>query len=208
MTPFKIPSKNSEYEFTEKRSRFISRIYRIETAEEAAEILASLRKKNWDATHNVYAYVLENGTERFSDDGEPQGTSGIPTLTVLRGAGVKNVLCVTTRYFGGILLGTGGLSRAYSQGAKGALENAGISVMTPFYKLSLICDYTYLEPLRRLFPRIGVTETGCEYGEKASLSLMCEPQSFENVKKQITELSSGRLAPDFICETLFEKKAE
>lgn len=208
MTSFIVPAKRSEYEFTEKHSRFIGRIFKIETAEEATEILKGLRKKYWDATHHVYAYVLADGTERFSDDGEPQGTSGMPTLTVLRGAKVKNVLCVTTRYFGGTLLGAGGLVRAYSQAAKGALDAAGLAVMTPFCELSLSCDYTYLEPLRRLFQRINVKETGCEYGEKAVLSLLCEPQYLEKAKTEITELSSGALSPVLLGEKLFEKELD
>ena len=208
MTSFIVPSQNSEYEFSEKHSRFIGRIFKIESSNEASEILKGLRKKYWDATHHVYAYILSDGTEKFSDDGEPQGTSGMPTLTVLRGFKVKNALCVTTRYFGGTLLGTGGLVRAYSQAAKGAVEKAGLSVMTPFCQLSLTCDYTFLEPLRRLFPKIGIIETGCEYGEKAVLSLMCEPERLEKAKTEITELSSGALSFVFSGDKLFEKKLE
>ncbi len=206
MTSFIVPAKCAEYEFTEKHSRFIGHVYKTETAEEATDILKTLRKKYWDASHNVYAYALADGTERFSDDGEPQGTSGMPTLTVIRGYKVKNVLCVTTRYFGGTLLGAGGLVRAYSQAAKGALDAAGLAVMTPFCELSLTCDYSFLEPLRRLFPKINVIETGCEYGEKAVLSLVCEPAFLENAKTNITEISSGTLSPVLLGEKLFEKK--
>lgn len=208
MTPFIVPFQNAEYEFTEKHSRFIGHIFKTESADGAQQILKEMQKKYWDASHNVYAYVLSDGTERFSDDGEPQGTSGMPTLTVLRGRNVKNVLCVTTRYFGGTLLGAGGLVRAYSQAAKGALENAGLACVTPFTELSLCCDYTFLDPLRRLFPKINVTEETCDYGEKVTLTLLCEPQYLENAERQITEMSSGKLAFTLLGEKLFEKRLD
>lgn len=203
---FIVPAGEATYEFTEKHSRFIGHIFKIETPEQASEILARLRKKYWDATHNVYAYVLSSGTERFSDDGEPSGTSGMPTLTVLRGAKVQNVLCVTTRYFGGTLLGAGGLVRAYSQAAKGALENAGLAVMTPFKIMSVTCDYSFLQPLRYALPNLSVSETACEYGEKVTLQLMVEPQYCEQACRHITDISSGSVVPIVTGEKLLEKK--
>lgn len=201
-----VPASEATYEFTEKHSRFIGHIFKIETAEQASEILAKLRKKYWDATHNVYAYVLSSGTERFSDDGEPSGTSGMPTLTVLRGAKVQNVLCVTTRYFGGTLLGAGGLVRAYSQAAKGALEQAGLAVMTPFKLLRVECDYSFLQPLRYALPNLSVTEIGCEYGAGVTLELMVEPQHCDRAIKHITDISSGGVVPVVTGEKLLEKK--
>ena len=201
-----VPYSEATYEFTEKHSRFIGHIFKIETAEQASEILARLRKKYWDATHNVYAYVLSSGTERFSDDGEPSGTSGMPTLTVLRGAKVQNVLCVTTRYFGGTLLGAGGLVRAYSQAAKGALDAAGLAVMTPFKLLRVSCDYSFLQPLRYALPNLSVTEIGCEYGADVVLELMVEPQYCEGAVKHITDISAGKVVPEIIGEKLLEKK--
>ena len=201
-----VPYSEATYEFTEKHSRFIGHIFKIETAEQASEILARLRKKYWDATHNVYAYVLSSGTERFSDDGEPSGTSGMPTLTVLRGAKVQNVLCVTTRYFGGTLLGAGGLVRAYSQAAKGALDAAGLAVMTPFKLLRVSCDYSFLQPLRYALPNLSVTEIGCEYGADVVLELMVEPQFCEGAVKHITDISAGKVVPEIIGEKLLEKR--
>ena len=113
------PAAFGEAEFTEKRSRFIGRVWPVETEAEALEHLKRMREQHWDATHNVYAYVLrEGGIMRYSDDGEPQGTSGMPVLNVFRSREIVNVCCVVTRYFGGILLGTGGLVRAYSRSAK------------------------------------------------------------------------------------------
>jgi len=200
-----VPAKNAEYEFCEKRSRFTGRIYKIETAEEAQEILAALRKKYWDATHHVYAYILHSGTERFSDDGEPSGTSGMPTLTVLRGAGVENVMCVTTRYFGGTLLGAGGLVRAYSQAAKGALENAGLARMTPFDTVEVVCYYPLLQPLRYAFPQLNIIEKDCQYGEKVTLTLALEPQYWDNALRYIQDLSGGSVMPRILGQTLVEK---
>ena len=101
MKNFKVPWQEAEVEFVEKKSRFIGHIYKIQTPEQAQDILAAVRKTYWDASHNVYAYVLQNGVMRFSDDGEPQGTSGMPTLDVLKKEAVFDVMCVTTRYFGG-----------------------------------------------------------------------------------------------------------
>ena len=200
-----VPAREAEYEFTEKRSRFIGHIFKVESAEQAQEVLAKMRKKYWDATHNVYAYVLHDGTERFSDDGEPSGTSGMPTLTVLRGAKVQNVLCVTTRYFGGTLLGTGGLVKAYPQAAKGALEEAGLAVMTPFTVMELCCDYSFLQPLRYALPSLNVTESSCDYGEKVTLELVCEPQYTENAMKHFLDMSGGQFPAKIIGEKIFEK---
>ena len=120
----KIPSGNGEAEYIEKKSRFISHVFYVETAEEANEKLAELRKKYWDATHNCYAYVLDSdNVMRFSDDGEPQGTAGMPILEVLKKQQVYCCLVVVTRYFGGTLLGAGGLVRAYAKGAKIGIGN-------------------------------------------------------------------------------------
>ncbi|MBR2472449.1 MAG: YigZ family protein [Clostridia bacterium] len=206
--PYIVPAKEAEYEFTEKRSRFIGHIFKIESAEQAQEILARMRKKYWDATHNVYAYVLKGGVERFSDDGEPSGTSGMPTLTVLRGAKVQNVLCVTTRYFGGTLLGAGGLVRAYSQAAKGALEEAGLAVMTPFKVMRLSCDYSFLQPLRHALPSLNVTESACDYGEKVTLELLAEPQYCDNALRHFMDMSGGQFPAEIVGEKLFEKNLE
>lgn len=114
---------NSMGELTEKKSRFIANVFYIKDEKEAEEKIAEVKKTNRDARHNVYAYRLDNGVEKYSDDGEPSGTGGVPILDILRGEKLFNVLVVVTRYFGGILLGTGGLVRAYSGAAKIALEN-------------------------------------------------------------------------------------
>ena len=128
MDEYLIPTKDSEAEFVEKRSRFIGRIWHTETEDEALACIKKMREQHWDATHNVYAYIIKDGPTRFSDDGEPGGTAGMPTLQVLQREGLYNVCCVVTRYFGGILLGAGGLVRAYAKGAKIAVDAAGKSM--------------------------------------------------------------------------------
>lgn len=130
-------------EFVEKRSRFIGYIKHVETEKEATDFIAQIRAKHWDATHNVYAYSLrENQIKRYSDDNEPQGTAGIPVLDVLQKNNVVDAVIVVTRYFGGVLLGAGGLVRAYSHGASIALKKIGTTVMQMCSQCSLSCTYT------------------------------------------------------------------
>ena len=130
MSEYLVPFEDAESEFTEKRSRFISHIWRVETEAEARERIEEMKKRYYDARHNCWCYRLrEGGVERYSDDGEPQGTAGQPMLNVFQRENVNDVVCVVTRYFGGILLGAGGLVRAYSAAAKDALDGAGISVV-------------------------------------------------------------------------------
>ena len=131
MTTYRVPFENGESAFTEKRSRFISHIWRVETEAEARERIEEMKKRYYDARHNCWCYLLqEGGVVRYPDDGEPQGTPGQPMLNVFQREGVTNVCCVVTRYFGGVLLGAGGLTRAYTKGAKDALDAVGISTMS------------------------------------------------------------------------------
>lgn len=191
----KVPAGPGTAEFTEKRSRFIGNIFPVTTAEEAAEHIRKMQKDCWDASHNVYAYILENGVMRFSDDSEPQGTAGMPTLEVLKKEGVCNVLCVTTRYFGGILLGAGGLVRAYSHAAKLALDAAGVAVLAPYSLLTLRCPYDLLEPVRKALPAQEAEERNAEYAEAVTLTLALPAENREALCHALVELSSGRLVP-------------
>ena len=125
MTEYYIPTGDGEAEFVEKRSSFLGHVRLVETEDEAKEFIAQMKKKYYDARHNCWCYIIKDGAERYSDDGEPQGTAGIPMLEVFRRENVCNVVCVVTRYFGGILLGAGGLLRAYTRSAKDALDAAG-----------------------------------------------------------------------------------
>ncbi len=186
------PAAYGEAEFTEKRSRFIGRVWPVESEEQALEHLKEIRAKHWDATHNVYAYILrEGGTMRYSDDGEPQGTSGMPTLTVFRGKEIQNVLCVVTRYFGGILLGTGGLVRAYSQAAKLALEAAGIARVREWEELLIACPYGMYEKIRRELELAEAVVTATDFGADVSLEALLEKGKSEALNRRLQELSSG-----------------
>ena len=186
------PAAYGEAEFIEKRSRFIGRVWPVETEAEALEHLKEIRAKHWDATHNVYAYILrEGGTMRYSDDGEPQGTSGMPTLTVFRGREIQNVLCIVTRYFGGILLGTGGLVRAYSQTAKLALAEAGIARVREWEELLIAAPYGMYEKIRRELELAGAVVTGTDFGADVSLEALLEKGKSEALNRRLQELSSG-----------------
>ena len=142
MSEYYIPSAPGEAEFTEKRSRFLGHVRCIETEDEAKAFVAEMKKKYYDARHNCWCYIIRNGAERYSDDGEPQGTAGIPMLEVLRRQNMTNCVCVVTRYFGGVLLGAGGLLRAYTKSAGDALAAAGTSVVRPWSCMDVPCSYS------------------------------------------------------------------
>lgn len=139
MKEYLVPTGDGEAQFIERRSRFIGHIFLTETEEEALARLKQMREQYWDATHNVYAYIIRDGATRFSDDGEPGGTAGMPVLQVLQREELYNVTCVVTRYFGGILLGAGGLVRAYAHGAKIAVDAAGRSIKRIWTNVYLPC---------------------------------------------------------------------
>ena len=186
------PAGYGEAEFVEKRSRFIGRVWPVETEAEALDRLKEIRAKHWDATHNVYAYILrEGGTMRYSDDGEPGGTSGMPTLTVFRAQEIQNVLCIVTRYFGGILLGTGGLVRAYSQTAKLALGAAGIARVREWEELLIACPYGLYEKVRRELDLSGALVTATDFGADVSLEALLEKGRSEALNRRLREISSG-----------------
>ena len=192
MSSYLIPSRFGEAEFTKKHSRFIGRVWPVETEEEAVARIKEMREKHWDATHNVYAYIIrEGGIMRYSDDGEPGGSSGMPTLTVFRAGEIFNVCCVVTRYFGGILLGTGGLVRAYSQAAKLALEAAGISRMALWENVALACPYSLYERLRRELEGAGAVIKSADFGSDVTIEALLPDGSLDGVNARIAEISAG-----------------
>lgn len=149
MAEYYIPAQDSETEFSEKRSRFIGHVWHVETEEEAREKISEMKAKYYDARHNCWCYLIrEGGITRYSDDGEPQGTAGQPMLEVFRREGVENVCCVVTRYFGGILLGTGGLLRAYTKSAKDTLTAAGVAVVRQWADTVIECPYNLFERMK------------------------------------------------------------
>lgn len=198
MTEYFTPGGCGEAELIEKKSRFISRVWPVETEEQIREILEKLRKDYWDASHHVYAYRigLSSVTERFSDDGEPGGTSGMPTLTVLKGKDLHNVLVVTTRYFGGTLLGTGGLVRAYSQAAQMAVEAAGIrkrEVLVPF---TVPTDYTLLGKIQYILTKAQIPILSTEFTDAVRLRVAVPEAMKDRFVKLITEETEGRVSPE------------
>ena len=195
MESYKVPARDAECEFVEKKSRFIGRIWVTETEEEALEHLKAMRQQHWDATHNVYAYIIHGGPTRYSDDGEPQGRAGMPVLEVLRGSGVENVCCVVTRYFGGTLLGTGGLVRAYGKAARDALSEAGIALKQLWKRLDLILPYSYYERLLQELERFGGVVAGTEYGADICLHLLLPANRTADFGARVTDLTRGAVAP-------------
>lgn len=192
-----VPVDAGEAEFTEKRSRFLGHVRRVETEAEARAFLDEMRKKYYDARHNCWCYVLhEGGVVRYGDDGEPQGTAGQPILNVLEREGVQDVLCVVTRYFGGILLGAGGLCRAYTKAAKDALDDAGISELRPWSVLRLDCPYALFERVKLETDKRGGLVRDADYGAQIALTILLPQPEEAAFRKALQELSAGSLAPE------------
>ena len=168
MSDFRVPFGPSETEFTEKRSRFIGHLLPVETEEQAREFIAQMKKKYYDARHNCWCYLIGGDTMRYGDDGEPQGTAGQPMLNVFQRENVTNVVCVVTRYFGGILLGAGGLTRAYSKSARDALVAAGVSEMGLWAMADIPCPYALFERVRGEVTALGGTVDSADYGADIS----------------------------------------
>ena len=191
MSEYFIPAGDGEAEFTEKRSSFLGHVRMVETEDEAKTFVAEMKKKYYDARHNCWCYIIKDGAVRYSDDGEPQGTAGIPMLEVLKREGVTNVVCVVTRYFGGVLLGTGGLLRAYTKSAKDALDAAGISVVRRWVKAELACTYSLLERIKLECAAFGGVVQDVEYGAGVCLKLLLPEEAAEPFAVRITDLTSG-----------------
>lgn len=179
-------------EFIEKKSRFIGSCKPVTTEQEALEFIAQKKSQYWDATHNVYAYILrEGGIMRFSDDGEPQGTAGIPVLDTLKKAGVVDTVVVATRYFGGILLGGGGLIRAYSHTASIALAAAEKIVMRECLLLSVSCDYSAYGRVQGLIPEHGGVLDDTEFLEDVTLRFHLAPEELPKLDRSILDATAG-----------------
>lgn len=188
-------------EFTEKRSRFIGAIQPVSTEEEAQAFIKAKQKEFWDAKHNVYAYVLEGGNLcRFSDDGEPQGTAGIPVLDVLRKEGLTDCVVVVTRYFGGILLGAGGLVRAYSHGAKIAVDAGGVVEMRRCLLGEITCDYSQYGWIPAFLAEEGATVTDTRFGEAVTVCFSVPQEGRGHLEATIVDRSNGRLEAVFTGE--------
>lgn len=197
MTEYIVPYQNAESEFTEKRSRFITHLYKVETEAEARARIEEMKKKYYDARHNCWCYLLqEGGVVRYSDDGEPQGTAGQPMLNVFQRENVENVVCIVTRYFGGILLGAGGLTRAYAKAAKDALDVAGKARMQPFSVLLLECPYPMFERIKLLIEGHEGRIESSDYGAAVTLTFLLPVQKVADFSTVLTELSGGQLSAE------------
>ncbi|MDO4633758.1 MAG: YigZ family protein [Eubacteriales bacterium] len=190
----KIVFDGGEGEIIEKKSRFIATVKPVTTEEEALAFIAEMKKKYWNATHNCFAYVLGDRGElmRCSDDGEPQGTAGRPMLEVLLGEGVHDLVVVVTRYFGGTLLGTGGLVRAYSKAVQEGLKQSTIIEKTIGSRLVIETDYNGIGKLQYLFGQKGIPIVDSEYSDIVRLTVLTEKEQTEGLLKEITEATAGK----------------
>lgn len=191
MSEYIIPAGYGEAEYIDKKSRFIGQVQHAGSVSEAMAFVESVRRKHADATHNVWAYVLADGQMRWSDDGEPGGTSGQPTLNVFRSANVCDVVCVVTRYFGGILLGSGGLVRAYSKAASMAMEAAGRARMAEWQSVAVECSYAHYERLRRLLEGEGAQDMAGDFAEFVTVTCLLPAGVPEQIGGRITDMTAG-----------------
>ena len=191
MSEYFIPAGAGEAEFVEKRSGFLGHVRYVETEDEAKAFVTEMKKKFYDARHNCWCYIIKDGAVRYSDDGEPQGTAGIPMLEVLKREGVTNVVCVVTRYFGGVLLGTGGLLRAYTKSAKDALDAAGICVVRRWVKAEIACSYAMLERLKTECTAIGGVVADIEYSADVCLKLLLPEDKADAFSQRTADVTAG-----------------
>ena len=191
MDEYLIPTAFGEDEFYEKKSHFIGRVWPVETEEEALEKIQAMKKQHYDATHNCWAYIIRDGAVRFSDDGEPGGTAGMPMLQVLQREGLYNIVCVVTRYFGGILFGAGGLVRAYTKGAKIAVDAAGKSMKRVWTVLYVPCPYTFYERVKLLVGEYEGIIRQTDFGAEVELELLFPEANAEGFLEKLTDMTSG-----------------
>ena len=205
---YRVLLEGGEGEIIEKKSRFIATIKRVETEEEAVAFIEEMKKKYWDARHNCSAFVIGSRGEltRCSDDGEPSGTAGRPMLEVLLGEGIRNIAVVVTRYFGGVLLGTGGLVRAYTQAVKAGLDNCSIGSMVHGYEVMLNTDYNGIGKVLYLLGQYGVDPYDSDYGVDVALQIRIPGEMAERLQKELVEATSGKIQWEILNELYFVDK--
>lgn len=205
MKEYKTVEFESKDEFVEKKSRFIGYVKPVKTQEEATNFINSIKSKHWDATHNVSAFVLrENNIQRSSDDGEPSGTAGVPTLDVLLKENLVDVCVVVTRYFGGTLLGAGGLIRAYSHSSKIAVEAGHIITMAPCKVLSVSVDYSFYDRLNILLSEFNANIENSEFTDNVTVTFSVRENTVTLLQDKLTQLSNGK----YILKEIGEKFAK
>ncbi|MBQ7341110.1 MAG: YigZ family protein [Oscillospiraceae bacterium] len=191
MDEYLVPTDFGEDEFVEKKSRFIGRCWPVETEEQALEKIQEMKKKHYDATHNCWAYVLKSGPVRFSDDGEPGGTAGMPMVQVLQKEQLFNVVCVVTRYFGGTLLGAGGLVRAYTKGAKIAVDAAGKSMKRVWSVLYVPCPYNFYERVKLEVAAFDGIIRDTQFGAEVELEILVAAAQAKPFMDRLTDMTAG-----------------
>ena len=204
MSVYRVPFSDAESEFTEKRSRFISHIWKIASEEEAQAHIREMKSRYYDARHNCWCYRLGENTARYSDDGEPQGTAGIPALDALQKAELTDLVVVCTRYFGGIMLGAGGLVRAYSHTAKIAAEAAGIITMARCTLGEVTCDYTYYGRLVPLLCSHGAIVEDTAFADSVTVRFKVPASAFGALCEAVVDTSFGKVRPLALGE-IFDK---
>lgn len=194
-------------EIVEKRSRFIASVKPVTCEEEAISYINELKQKYWDARHNVYAYIIrENNIMRYSDDGEPSGTAGVPVLEILKKENLTDIVVVVTRYFGGILLGTGGLVHAYSKSAKLGIENAGIKEMVLCCRVIIKCDYSFIGKVQYEVAEFGSAITGdIEYGESVYMTVYIPVDFADGFIAKLIDKTNGNVEIEKSDVEYFEK---
>ncbi len=206
MNNYKTVAQEAADEFVEQRSRFIGYVRPVVTEQQALDFISEKRQKHWDATHNVYAYVLRDGQlRRFSDDGEPHGTAGMPALDVILKSDVTDVVVVVTRYFGGILLGAGGLVRAYTKGAKIALEAGGIVTMERCAVASLCCDYAQYGKISGLIPANGGVIDDTVFHTGVEIKYHIAESCFSLFQKKLADATCGSVTTEITDTKFFPK---
>lgn len=205
---YKVLLDGGEGEIVEKKSRFIATIRKCETETEAVAFIEEIKKKYWDARHNCSAFVIGSKGQltRCSDDGEPSGTAGRPMLEVLLGEEVRNIAVVVTRYFGGTLLGTGGLVRAYSQAVKEGLANCRIGTMRPGCKIRIHTDYNGVGKILYLLGQKGIEPLESSYTQEVSLTVIIPAEEGEDFCKELVEITNGKAVTDKLEELYFVDK--
>lgn len=191
---YKILFEGKSAEIVEKKSRFIANLFPVNSEEEAIKYIEQINKRYWDARHNCYAYVIgeNNELQRFSDDGEPGGTAGKPMLEVLLGEKIHNVVVVVTRYFGGVLLGTGGLVRAYGRATKVGLEASIIKERIKGYKISIETDYNGIGKIQYIMSNIGINLHEEKYTDRVTINIIIRMDDYEKFIKQVREATAGK----------------
>lgn len=202
---YKTIAERCEARFIEKKSEFIGYLAPVETEEQAVEFINEIRAMHRKATHNCYAYILrENSAARHSDDGEPSGTAGVPIYEVLRKEGLTDVACVVTRYFGGVLLGAGGLVRAYTRGAKDAVDAAKIKVMALAEQLEISVDYSLYGKLPQIFAEFDVRVASEDFADNVKITLCVREELSEKLKEKLIDSCNGKIVVEDIQKMWFD----